>query len=87
MRGWWLLILCAAVVLDAQEPRPRARDIGLAPAAQAVFRPRRTRSAKPKRPLRPAKTRSTPRTTERTATSKNKIHRINMLSPWKVTSR
>jgi len=36
MRAWWLLILCAAVVLDAQEPRPRARDIGLAPG---VFQP------------------------------------------------
>jgi len=36
MRARWLLILCAAVVLDAQEPRPRARDIGLAPG---VFQP------------------------------------------------
>lgn len=37
MRAWWVLILCAAAVLDAQEPpRPRARDIGLAPG---VFPP------------------------------------------------
>ena len=36
MRARWLLILCAAVVLDAQQPRPRARDIGLAPG---VFQP------------------------------------------------
>jgi len=37
MRAWWVLILCAAAVLHAQEPpRPRARDIGLAPG---VFPP------------------------------------------------
>jgi D-aminopeptidase len=37
MRALWLLMLCAAIVLDAQEPpRPRARDIGLAPG---VFPP------------------------------------------------